>query len=235
MSEELTEPRKTGFVKVATTIFESLGVLNKGSADAPAMPSPEQAAKTTGISTNTLNATRVSGLAAVIASVGAAALAIFNVNKATDKPSVVVAAYISVGAIIASALLTVAIIVSADIRSRVSANTAALQAATATGATLFVETWRHAVEDLKNVLARLQRHPDDVYDAWLDASASSGPTGQLKPTPDQQSLHARLLAGQSRILSELENLIPEADGTKRGRILAEIQRLIDSMERSLQG
>ena len=72
----------------------------------------------TPISSNALNVTRVGGLAALVSSVGAAALALFGVDKATDKPSIVVAAYVSVGVIVAAGLVSAAVIVATDIRTR---------------------------------------------------------------------------------------------------------------------
>jgi tetrahydromethanopterin S-methyltransferase subunit D len=65
--------RGPGLVVSLTKILESFGLLNAGSSESPATPSPDDAAKTTGISTNTLNVTRVGGLAALIAAAGAAA------------------------------------------------------------------------------------------------------------------------------------------------------------------
>jgi len=232
-----TEARNPNSIATLTAkVFETLGVLNKGSAGAPATPSPEQAAQSTGISTNALNVTRVGGVTALIAAVGAAALTIFNVDKVTDKPSIVVAAYIGVGVIVASALLTVAIIISADIRSRVALTTAATQAATpGEEATSFAAAWQQSLNELKGALERLRHRSEDATTAWLDATASSGPTTQLKPAKEQQAIHARLQAGQSRVLSKLEGLIGEANARRRQRVLAEIQVLLDSMERSLQG
>jgi hypothetical protein len=231
-----TAARNPGVALWVGKALEALGVLNKGSAGAPATPSPEQAAQSTGISTNALNVTRVGGVTAFIAAVGAAALAIFNVDKAVDKPSIVVAAYIGVGVIVASALLTVAIIINADIRSRVALATAATQAATpAKEAAPFAAAWQQSLNDLKGALERLRHRSEDATTAWLDATASSGATAQLKPAKEQQAIHARLQAGQSRVLSKLEGLIGEANARRRQRVLAEIQVLLDSMERSLQG
>jgi hypothetical protein len=110
--------RTGGLAKTLTAVFESLGVLNKGSAAAAAAPEPSEVDQVQAVSTNSLNVTRVGGLAAFIAGVGAAALAVFEVDKAHDHASVVVAAYVSVGVIVAGALLAAAIIVAADIRAR---------------------------------------------------------------------------------------------------------------------
>jgi hypothetical protein len=110
--------RVAGFAKLVTTIFESLGLLNKGSANAAAAPNPSEADQVQPVSSNALNVTRVGGVTTLIGGAGAAALAIFSVDKAHDPVSIVVAAYASVGAIVASALLTVAIIIASDIRAR---------------------------------------------------------------------------------------------------------------------
>ncbi len=110
--------RVAGLAKVVTTIFESLGLLNKGSSDAAAAPSPSEADQVQPISSNALNVTRVGGVTTLIGGAGAAALAIFSVDKTHDPVSIVVAAYASVGVIVASALLTVAIIIASDIRAR---------------------------------------------------------------------------------------------------------------------
>lgn len=110
--------RIAGFAKVVTTVFESLGLLNKGSANAAAAPSPGEADQVQPVSSNALNVTRVGGVATLISGAGAAALAIFSVDKAHDPASIVVAAYASVGVIVGSALFTVAIIIASDIRAR---------------------------------------------------------------------------------------------------------------------
>jgi hypothetical protein len=110
--------RAAGLAKVITTIFESIGLLNKGSATAAAAPSPGEADQVQPVSSNALNVTRVGGVATLIGGAGAAALAIFSVDKKHDPVSIVVAAYASVGVIVASALLTVAIIIASDIRAR---------------------------------------------------------------------------------------------------------------------
>lgn len=107
-----------GLAHAVATFFESVGLLNKGSADANAVPTDAQAAQIQPIVSNSLNVTRVGGLAALVTSVGAAALAIFNVNKKTDPATVVMAAYLGAGAIVVAALLAAAIIIAADVRAR---------------------------------------------------------------------------------------------------------------------
>ena len=100
------------------TLFEILGLLNKGSAKAQAVPDANNVAKVQPISSNTLNVTRVGGITTLIGAAGSAAMLIFNVNKASDRAPIVVAAYLSIGAIVTAALLTVAIIIAADVRAR---------------------------------------------------------------------------------------------------------------------
>lgn len=116
--------RSPGLAHAVATFFESIGLLNKGSADANAVPTAAEAAQVQPIVSNSLNVTRVGGLAALVTSVGAVALAIFNVNKKTDPAIVVMAAYLGAGAIVVAALLTAAIIIAADVRSRTAVATA---------------------------------------------------------------------------------------------------------------
>jgi hypothetical protein len=104
------------FVRLVTQAAESVGLLNKGSSKAPAAPAPGSSGPAA-ISANTLNVTRVTGLGTLIAGAGGAALLLFHVKPATPA-SEVVAAYISTGVIVAAALLTVAMIICADIRAR---------------------------------------------------------------------------------------------------------------------
>ena len=248
----ITSPRSlTGFAGLATRLFASIGVLNKGSAQSAATPKADDAAQTAGVSTNALNVTRVGGLAAFIASVGAAALAIFNVNKATDKASIVVAAYISVGVIVASGLLTAAIIISSDIRARVAANpppssspsrspsgTAANVSAnpqkdTTAGANSFGDAWYRALSMLHDAVDRLDRTPDGATAAWLEAASSKGKTQNLHPADDaQETLHAGLSEGQSGVISLLKQLAND-DAADRTKTIARIQSALDSMDRSL--
>ena len=110
--------RGSGLVKWATRALEAIGLLNKGSADASAVPGTN-ADGVTPVASNALNVTRVGGVAAFIAGAGGAALALFNVDKA-DGAAIVAAAYGAVGLIVAAALLTAALIIVADIRARAS-------------------------------------------------------------------------------------------------------------------
>jgi hypothetical protein len=151
-------------------IAESLGVLNKGSAKAPAAPTAEQAAQVQPISSNSLNVTRVSGITSLIAGAGGAALLIFNVNRTTDRASIVVAAYISVGVIVVGALFAVAIIITADIRARTA--TAIVTAPATTPVTTATSALQHA--GIKFVEADAGASLEQAYEYVLvDAAASA--------------------------------------------------------------
>lgn len=110
--------RRGDIASLVTRVFEAFGLLNKGSAESPAAPDPSEADKVQPISSNALNVTRVTGVGALIAGAGAAALNVFGVDKAHDRIAIVVAAYAAVGLIVAAALVAVAVIVAADIRAR---------------------------------------------------------------------------------------------------------------------
>lgn len=230
-----------GLVSIVTKLLESVGLLNAGSSKSAPTPTTGEAAQTTGISTNSLNVTRVGGIASLIAAAGAAALAVFNVNKTKDDFHIVVAAYISVGLIIAAALFTAAIIISADIRSRVAVNLGtqpnpgpSATAASATDAKAFSDTWKDAIDALRGAHTRLRNNEEDPFNAWLDGCATSVGVSQLHPTSDQQKPHARLQSCQSRVLSKLESLIGEHDKTRFHNAQADIQLALDNMERILQ-
>lgn len=125
-----TATKRTGFsvVKIVGLIGEAIGLLNKGSAKAPAAPGAGAAEPA--VSANSLNVTRVGGVGALISAAGGAALLLFHVNKMNDPHSEVVAAYISIGVIVAASLIAVAMIITADIRSRTGLASAAVSAGT---------------------------------------------------------------------------------------------------------
>jgi hypothetical protein len=100
------------------TFFEKLGLLNPGSTATRSVPTQAAVQQVQPVSSNALNVTRVGGVTSLIAGAGGAALLLFKVDKAKDPHAIVVAAYASVGLIVAAALLTVAIIIAADIRAR---------------------------------------------------------------------------------------------------------------------
>ena len=114
-----TKRADNSIVTLVTSAAESFGILNKGSAKTAA-PTASESANVQPVSSNSLNVTRVGGIATLIGAAGGAALLIFNVNKTKDRASIVVAAYVSIGVIVAAALLTVAIIIASDIRARAS-------------------------------------------------------------------------------------------------------------------
>jgi len=127
-----TKRQPFSFARIAALFGEVLGLLNKGSANAPAAPGGGTSAPA--VSANSLNITRVGGVGAVISAAGGAALLLFNVNKPHEPSSETVAAYISVGVIVAAALVTVAMIIVADIRSRTGLASVAVSASPATPA-----------------------------------------------------------------------------------------------------
>jgi hypothetical protein len=114
------------FARIVGLIGEAIGLLNKGSASAPAAPGGGSAEPA--VSANSLNVTRVGGVGALISGAGGAALVLFHVNKMKDPHSEVVAAYISIGVIVAASLVAVAMIIVADIRSRTGLASAAVSA-----------------------------------------------------------------------------------------------------------
>jgi hypothetical protein len=249
----IENPRKpTGFAATATRSLEAIGVLNKGSADSAATPKADDAAQTAGISSNALNVTRVGGLAAFIAAVGAAALGIFNVNKTTDKASIVVAAYVSVGVIIAAALLTAAIIISSDIRARAAANptdspsgkaasSSSTKAATK-GANTFDDAWYRALSILHDAVDRLEHTSQSSATgpaegstaAWLRAEGSKGKTQSLHPADDDQAtLHAELSAGQSNVVSLLKKLANDDDAQDKTATITKARSVLDTLDQRL--
>jgi hypothetical protein len=208
--------RGNDLAKVVTKAFESVGLLNKGSAAiAAGDEKAKEEASDLPVSSNSLNVTRVGGTGAVIAAAGAAALALFNVDKGTDKPAIVVAAYASTGAIVAAALVTTAIIISADIKARSSATPVgvtskapAAAAATPTDRAAFKEAWGFAIDRLQSVKVALpaaDRSGASVL--WLDAKATVGFTAELTPPEGLADEHARMSAAQTRGCELLETLI----------------------------
>src|SRR5579859_2062657 len=111
-----TKRQTFSIARIAALAGEVIGLLNKGSASTPAAPGSEAGGPA--VSTNSLNVTRVGGVGALISGAGGAALLLFKVNKSKDPHAIVVAAYISVGVIVAAALVTAAMIIVADVRAR---------------------------------------------------------------------------------------------------------------------
>jgi len=168
--------RGEGLGKWATQAFEALGVLNKGSSKAPPVPAPNQVDQPVqAVSTNALNVTRVGGLATLVTAVGAAALAIFKLDKGTT-PAPRAAAYASVGLIVAAALVAAAIIIAADIRARTAVATSAKAAPTPPAQT--------AVKSLAGTApaATTKATLDRAYDYVL-ANADAGSLDVTLPSP----------------------------------------------------
>jgi hypothetical protein len=240
----LATPRQpNGFGALVTRLLETLGLLNKGSAESAATPTSGEAAQTTGVSNNALNVTRVGGLAALITGAGAAAIGLFHVNVKTDPASVVVAAYGSVGAIVAAALLTAAIIVSADIRARTALNAQAAAPAPpapqATDADSFGNAWYRALSMLHAAVDKLDLTDDSDREAWLQgstaakltAAASTGLTEALHPSAGAQATQHQLLkTGQSSVVSLLEGA---TNPTGKANVVSQARAALGSMDTSL--
>jgi hypothetical protein len=226
---------------LVTKALESVGLLNKGSADiATGNVSQESAAEKLAVVPPALNVTRVSGFAALIASVGAAALAIFNVDKSKDSVGVVAAAYGSVGLVVAASLIAAAVILYADIRARMegpAAATAAVKLMTAnnaSGATGIRGHWDEAVKRLETVNAALAGARGDrlrYAELWLDASGTTGIVSGSSPDDDLRDEHARLLAAQGRITELLEHLI--GDYSEHTADVGEIALLVRKMRETV--
>lgn len=198
--------------------LESVGVLNKGSGDLAAGDgAANEAAENLPVVSSALNVTRVSGVAALIASAGAAALALFNVDKANDPAGVVAAAYGSAGLIVAASLVAVAVILYADISARsqnaptATATAAAKPKGEASGASDVKSQWDEALRRIETAGSGLTSATDrlDFSALWRDASGTSGMVSEVTPPVDLQDEHSRLLATQGRIIDLLKGLIDD--------------------------
>jgi hypothetical protein len=226
---------------LVTKALESVGVLNKGSAEvASGNVSSDEAVKALPVVPPALNVTRVSGVAALIASAGAAALAIFNVDKSKDSTGVVAAAYGSSGLIVAASLIAVAVILYADIGARLRSSSSGSAAAVpspqgdAAAPSNVKGSWDDAVKRLETVDSALARAAGDrlAYSKlWLDASGVAGLVSDLSPERDLQDEHARLLAAQGRINQLLEQLID--DRSAESADVSEIAMLVNAMRETV--
>jgi hypothetical protein len=179
-----TTARKGGFAKAIAQLFEAIGILNKGSANAPAAPDASQAEGGEPVSTNALNVTRVAGIASLITGAGAAALAVFRVNAGKDPHGVVAAAYGSVGLIVATALIATAVIVAADIRARGAiavAGTPATASVSAVTAVSGVETTQVTL-DRAYELVLVNADQGEVRVTLPSAAANAWQTAVVKRT-----------------------------------------------------
>jgi len=210
--------RRSGLVVLVTKALEGVGLLNKGSAAIATGDIPSETAdQALPVATPALNVTRVSGFGAFIASTGAAALAIYNVDKSADPVGVVVAAYGSVGLVVSASLIAVAIILSADIRARSGAAPAGLtEGATKEDASRQPNAdvrgrWDETVKRLETVGSGLTGANNrlDFSRLWRDASSSSGMVSEMSPPADLQDEHSRLLAAQGRVIELLKRLIDD--------------------------
>lgn len=225
--------------RTATRVFESIGLLNKGSAEA-ARPTGEQPVPAQPLQSPALNVTRVGGFGAAIAVAGAAALTLYNVDKTKDASAVVVAAYLGTAAIVVSALLAAAIMVSADIRGRaqavassVPAGSSGSDATDGSSPHAFVAQWRQAIDRLSNALSGLKTGELMPIAAWLDAAASGGAIQGLVAPKGYADEHAMLAAGQTRILDRLNKLMSAGDMSLDESVLSESEQIIVEMRRTI--
>lgn len=209
-----------GVPALVTRVFESIGLLNKGSAAATTSSAADTGSP---IDSTALNVTRVGGLATLIAGAGAAALALFKIDK-DESATIVAAAYASTGGIVAAALIAAAIIIAADVRARALATAAAPRAESASGPNAASANSPVGVrQQWGKALARLQGVRDglpagagtrtDYARLWMKAMASTGFSKDLTPTAALLDEHASLSAGQDRICALLEGLMQDRKET----------------------
>lgn len=233
----------SGLPAILTRAFESIGLLTKGTAavatgEAGAEQTP---AAVSPVKAPALNVTRVTGVSALIASAGGAALALYGVDKDKDPASTVAAAYGSSGLIVASALIAVAVIVVADIRARssVAASAAAVGAPTATRQTGtkadLKSAWSSAIDMLHAVEDALPANGTRVQYSklWLNARASTGFSDDLQPPDELRDEHAKLLAGQERICDLLKTMTD--DQAHESAVGAEVRAIVTEMRSTLAG
>jgi hypothetical protein len=231
------------FARLVTQAFEGLGLLNKGSAQA-ARPVPgAETPPPTPVSSSALNVTRVSGTAVLIAGAGAAGLALFRVDQQTDPHSLVITAWAGTSAIVVAALITAAIIISADLRARahVAGNQTGDSPGTATAVAgsnvtkqQFADTWRHAIARLENAVSGLSDGGLAATAAWLDAAASEGSVKSLIPPVESADEHAKLTVAQDRVVERLLELVSGDDPTHWATVLQELRLIIGEMNRTIE-
>lgn len=227
-----------GVPVLVTAFFESLGVLNKGTAAlSKGTLTEEEAAEKAPVTTPSFNVTRVGGFAALIASAGAATLALYNID-ATTNTMIVATAYASTGFVVAASLITAAVIISADIRARSSAtmatgaSTAAKSIATdaePTSPADFKDAWKEALDRLQNIKNGLPDLQDrnDYSGAWLAAEASKGFTRRLQPGTVLADEHELLSRGQEEVCDLLYAL---RLSTSTAEDQSEIRFIIEHMQ-----
>lgn len=232
--------RGAGFPVLITTVLESMGVLNEGTAALSKGETPKESAIAAApIKSPALNVPRVGGFATAIAAMGAAALSLFKVEKATDPESVVAAAYAATGFIVGAALIAAAVIISADIRARAVATAPPADdgdpspSAETPAVAGFIEGWGKAIDRLKSVASQLpiRGERNEYSKLWMDAKASTGFSEGIEPSAELRDEHARLLAGQERVCELLEEL--RTDQSDARNVCDEIKSVVDEMQSTL--
>jgi hypothetical protein len=210
----------------ATRIFESLGLLNKGSA---ALSKGEEVAEASaeskfGVMPPSLNVTRVGGLAALVGSVGVAALALFVLPENADVLERAFS-FISTALVVSAALISAAIILSADIRARTAVSVAdgrngidskpEPDASKSQSVDDFAAGWRKSIDVLSDVDASLRpaQSRGDFTRLWLRAEASKGFSQQLEPPAGLTDEHRLLTNAQEEVCRLINDLRKDPSST----------------------
>lgn len=235
MTENMHRPAAS-IGAAATALFESLGVLTKGSA-AQTRGEPSASA-TQPIDAPALNVTRVGGLATFVASVGAAALALYRVPDGASD-ALRIAAWASTALIVSAALVAAAIIINADIRARsatasaASPTTTAATSGSATSEAAFRRAWNDVRTQLQVIAEQLPANTGlDYTRLWLRAEKSRATTMSLRPHTDQADEHQLLLAAQSEVVRLLGRL---REQPSQLHAVAQIGAIVDELHREVDG
>jgi hypothetical protein len=199
-------------VQWVTKALESIGLLNKGSSKTSATPSPGEDAGTVGISTNSLNVTRVGGMTSLTVAVGTAALTLFQLNAGTAAEARA-AAYLAVGFMVSAALIATAIILQSDVRARARLEISAQDQSARLNLsdTAFRAQWEEIVSNLEYSLILVMRSgPDAAFEALRVAKSTLEPSRTITPSAANATSNARLIALQTHIVSSFTYLASAA-------------------------
>jgi hypothetical protein len=203
--------RATGVVQWVTKALESVGLLNKGSSTTSATPKPDENASTVGVSTNSLNVTRVGGMSSLTIAVGTAALTLFQLNNKTSSEARA-AAYLAVGIMVAAALVATAVILQSDVRSRTKIEVSA-QAETTNlrkSDIAFRAGWCEIIASLEfSLILAIRAGRDAPFHALELARETVAASGVLQPSSAHSMVHAQLVALQYRVVAGFTELASE--------------------------
>ena len=205
--------RANGLVQWVTKALESVGLLNKGSSKSSVTPTPDENAGTVGVSTNSLNVTRVGGMSSLTVAVGTAALTLFQL-KPNTAPEARAAAYLAVGFMVSAALIATAVILQSDVRSRTKIEISAQShsADLKSSDVAFRAQWVEIVGNLEYGLILVMRsEPDAAFNALQIARTTIAISGGILPSTAHAMSHAKLIALQCHIVSSLTHLATFAE------------------------